>query len=145
MAIILGKESKIVVQGITGHQGMFHARAMRDFGSKVVAGVTPGKEGEKVDNIPVYSDVAAAVKLTGADVSVVFVPAPYARDAVIEAIDAGIKLVVIVTEHIPFHDVVELVLYAKIKGSRIIGPNCPGITSPGLSNFILAAVKLQLS
>ncbi len=133
MVIILGKESKIIVQGITGHQGMFHARAMRDFGSKVVAGVTPGKGGEKIDNIPVYNDVDAAVKATGADVSVVFVPAPYAKDAVIEAIDAGIKLVVIVTEHIPFHDVVELVLYSKIKGARIIGPNCPGIASPGLS------------
>lgn len=133
MAIILGKEAKIVVQGITGHQGTFHSLAMKEFGSKVVAGVTPGKSGESVNAIPVYNDVSSAVKSTGADTSVVFVPAPSARDAIIEALDADIKLVVVITEHIPFHDIVELLLYSKLKCARIIGPNCPGIASPGLS------------
>jgi len=131
MSVWIDADTRVVVQGITGHQGTVHARAMREFGTKVVAGVTPGKGGSNVEGVPVYDAVRDAVAATGANASCLFVPAPYAKDGLLEAVDAGIRLCVIVTEHIPFHDMLLMYHYARAKGARIIGPNCPGIASPG--------------
>ena len=131
IAVLLDETTKLIVQGITGHQGKFHTRAMLDYGTKVVAGVTPGKAGEQVNGVPVYDSCFEAVDATGANASILFVPAPYAKDAAIEAIEAGIELLVMITERIPFHDCLDIVPYARSKGCRVIGPNCPGITSAG--------------
>jgi succinyl-CoA synthetase alpha subunit len=131
MSVLVDGETKVVVQGITGHQGTVHSQQMRQFGTHVVAGVTPGKAGTDVGGIPVYNAVRDAVEATGANASCIFVPAPYAKGALLEAVDAGIRLCVIVTEHIPFHDMLVMYHYARSKGTRIIGPNCPGIASPG--------------
>jgi len=131
LAVLLTKKARVVVQGITGHQGQFHTRAMRDFGTKVVAGVTPGKAGTKIEGVPVFDRVRDAVLRRKANASILFVPAPYAKDAAVEAIEAGIKLVVIITERIPFHDCLDFIPYARSKGVTVIGPNCPGIASPG--------------
>ena len=131
MAVLLTKKARVVVQGITGHQGQFHTRAMRDFGTKVVAGVTPGKAGSKIEGVPVFDRVRDAVLKRKANASILFVPAPYVKDAAVEAIEAGIKLVVIITERIPFHDCLDFIPYARSKGVTVIGPNCPGIASPG--------------
>lgn len=130
MAIWADESIKLVVQGITGHQGQFHTKAMKEFGTKIVAGVTPGRGGGEVHGVPVYDSVEDAME-TGANASIIFVPAPFAMDAVIEAADAGIKLVVVITENIPFHDSTKFVRYGMYRGARIIGPNCPGIASPG--------------
>jgi len=131
LAVLLTKKARVVVQGITGHQGQFHTRAMRDFGTKVVAGVTPGKAGSKIEGVPVFDRVRDAVRKRKANASILFVPAPYVKDAAVEAIEAGIKLVVIITERIPFHDCLDFIPYARSKGVTVIGPNCPGIASPG--------------
>jgi len=131
MAILLTRSARVVVQGITGHQGTFHTRAMIDFGTKVVAGVTPGKGGTKVEGVPVFESMEEAVRRKRANASIVFVPAPAAKDAAIEAVEAGLKLLVIITERIPFHDALDLMPYARSKGCAVIGPNCPGITTPG--------------
>jgi len=133
MTVLVDRATRVVVQGITGHQGTVHARQMREFGTSVVAGVTPGKGGSAVEGVPVYDAVQEAVDATGANASCIFVPAPFAKDALIEAVDAGIRLAVVVTEHIPFHDMLVMYHYARGKGARIIGPNCPGIASPGNS------------
>ncbi|MHB8633858.1 MAG: succinate--CoA ligase subunit alpha [Thermoplasmatota archaeon] len=130
MAVVLDASSKVVVQGATGYQGQFHIGQMLQFGTRVVAGVTPGKGGEKVHGIPVYDTVREAVEKAGANVSLVFVPAPYAKDAVIEAVDAGVGVIIVITEHIPVHDAALFVDYAKAKGVVLIGPNCPGACSP---------------
>ena len=130
MAIWADENIRLLVQGITGHQGQFHTKAMMEFGTKIVAGVTPGKGGQQVHGVPVYDSVEEAMERE-VNASIVFVPAPFAKDAVIEALDAGIKLVVVITENIPFHDTMQFVHYAKYKGARVIGPNCPGIASPG--------------
>jgi succinyl-CoA synthetase alpha subunit len=130
MAIWADENIRLLVQGITGHQGQFHTKAMMEFGTKIVAGVTPGKGGMEVHGVPVYNSVEEAMEREP-NASIVFVPAPFAKDAVIEALDAGIKLVVVITENIPFHDAMQFVHYAKYRGARIIGPNCPGIASPG--------------
>ena len=130
MAIWADENIRLLVQGITGHQGQFHTKAMMEFGTKIVAGVTPGKGGQQVHGVPVYDSVEEAMEREP-NASIVFVPAPFAKDAVIEALDAGIKLVVVITENIPFHDTMQFVHYAKYKGARVIGPNCPGIASPG--------------
>ena len=135
MAVLLTKKARVLVQGITGHQGTFHTRAMLDFGTKVVAGVTPGKGGTKVEGVPVFDGVREAVLRRKANASIIFVPAPFAKDAAIEAIEAGLKLVVVITERIPFHDCLDLVPYARSKGCAIIGPNCPGIITPGQSKM----------
>ncbi|MCL4398563.1 MAG: succinate--CoA ligase subunit alpha [Candidatus Parvarchaeota archaeon] len=135
MAILIDKSTKVLVQGITGHQGRFHSKAMMDFGTRVVAGVTPGKEGERVNGVRVFDDVLSAVKKTGANASVVFVPAPMAKDSVIEAVDAGIKLITIITEHVPFQDMLKINEYARLKGAKIIGPNCPGLAAPGIGKL----------
>ncbi|MCI4367344.1 MAG: succinate--CoA ligase subunit alpha [Thermoplasmata archaeon] len=133
MTVLVDAETKVVVQGITGHQGTVHTINMQAFGTRVVAGATPGKAGAVVEGVPVFDAVEDAVAKTGANASCIFVPAPFAKDALIEAVVAGIRLVVIVTEHIPFHDMLVMYHYARAKGTRIIGPNCPGIASPGHS------------
>lgn len=132
MTIIVDDNTRVVVQGITGHQGRYHSRAMREFGTKIVAGVTPGKGGMEIDGVPVFETMREAVYETGANASVVFVPARFAKDAVLESIDSGIETVVVITERIPVHDSIEMIEYARLNGTRIIGPNCPGITSPGI-------------
>ncbi len=131
MSVLVGEETRVVVQGITGHQGTLHTRGMLAFGTKVVAGVTPGRGGGTVEGVPVFDAVEDAVRATGANASCIFVPAPFAKDALFEAVDAGVPLAVIITEHIPFHDMLEMLYYARAQGTRIIGPNCPGLASPG--------------
>jgi succinyl-CoA synthetase alpha subunit len=136
MAIFLTDSSRVLVQGITGSEGTRHTRRMVAAGTNIVAGVTPGKGGQNVDGIPVFDSAAEAVKATGADTSVVFVPPRFAKAAVIEAIDAELALAVVLTEGIPVHDTAAFWAYAKAAGhtTRIIGPNCPGLISPGRSN-----------
>ncbi|MEM0449808.1 MAG: succinate--CoA ligase subunit alpha [Methanomassiliicoccales archaeon] len=131
MAIILRDDAKVLIQGITGHQGSFHTASMLKFGTNIVAGVVPGRGGERVEGIQVFETCKQAVRKTGAEASVVFVPSKWAMDAVIEALDAGIETIVIITEHIPIRDFIILFRYAKLKGARIVGPNSPGIASPG--------------
>jgi succinyl-CoA synthetase alpha subunit len=135
MAIWLDENSKIIVQGMTGSEGTKHTRRMVASGAKVVGGVTPGKAGQEVDGIPVFNNVQDAMAATGANVTVVFVPPKFAKAAVIEAVDAQIPLAVVITEGIPVHDTAEFFQYAQNSGkTRIIGPNCPGIITPGVSN-----------
>jgi succinyl-CoA synthetase alpha subunit len=133
MTVLIDRDTLVVVQGITGHQGTVHTRQMKAFGTQVVAGVTPGKGGDVVEGVPVFDSVQAAVDRAQPNASCVFVPAPWAKDAVVEAVDAGIRLLTVVTEHIPFHDMLVMYHYAQSKGARIIGPNCPGIAAPGKS------------
>jgi len=132
MAILVDESTRVLVQGITGRQGSMHTLEMLKYGTKIVAGVTPGKQGEKVHGVPVYNDVFSALEEhPEINTSIVFVPAAYAPDAVYEAIDAGIKLIVVITEHIPAHETLKLVRYGKSKGVTIVGPNTPGVISPG--------------
>jgi len=131
MGVLVGKQTRVVVQGITGRDGKFHALQMKAYGTKVVAGVTPGKAGAKVDGIPVFNSVREAVEKTGANTSVVYVPSFAAADAVYEAADAGIGVIVCISEGIPTLDMVRLVDYLKQKKVRLIGPNCPGVITPG--------------
>jgi succinyl-CoA synthetase alpha subunit len=133
MSVLVDGDTKVVVQGITGHQGTVHTKQMKLFGTAVVAGATPGKGGSSVEGVPVFDSVREAVDATGANASCIFVPAPFARDAFIEAVDAGIRLAVVVTEHIPFHDMLSMYHYGRARDARIIGPNCPGIGAPGKS------------
>jgi succinyl-CoA synthetase alpha subunit len=139
MSIFLNESSKVIVQGMTGSEGQKHTRRMLASGTNIVGGVTPGKGGQSVafddTQISVYGSCSEAVEATGADVSVVFVPPKFCKSAVIEAVDAGIPLIVVITEGVPVHDTAEFFSYAQAKGtSRIIGPNCPGLISPGKSN-----------
>jgi succinyl-CoA synthetase alpha subunit len=135
MAIFLNADSKVLVQGMTGSEGTKHTRRMVASGTNVVAGVTPGKGGQEVDGIPVFNNVGEAMAATGANVSVVFVPPKFAKAAVIEAVDAAIPLCVVITEGIPIHDTAAFFQYAENSGkTRLVGPNCPGLISPGLSN-----------
>ncbi len=131
MAILVGKDTRVVVQGITGRDGSFHTKLMLDYGTQVVAGVTPGKGGQEVHGVPVFDTVAEAVAQTGANASVIFVPARFAADAIMEAADAGVQLVVAITEGIPVHDMMRVMAYLKDKPTRLIGPNCPGLITPG--------------
>ena len=131
MSILVNKETKLVVQGITGKEGQFHARACVDYGTQVVAGVTPGKGGQKMDEVPVFDTVADAVKIAGANASMIFVPPPFAADAIMEATDAEVPLIVCITEGIPVMDMMRVKNYIKDKPVRLIGPNCPGIITPG--------------
>ena len=131
MSVLVDRDTRVVVQGITGHQGTVHTRQMTAFGTRVVAGVTPGKAGATVEGVPVFDSVREAVERTGANAACIFVPAPWAKDALLEAVDAGVRLATVVTEHVPFHDMLVMYHYARSKGTRIIGPNCPGIASPG--------------
>ena len=131
MSILVGRGSKVLVQGITGRDGSFHAKQMKEYGTKVVAGVTPGKGGTSVDGIPVFDSVEEAVARTRADVSVIYVPAALAQDAIYEAVDAEVPLVVCITEGLPARDMVDVAAYLKGRSTRLIGPNCPGLISPG--------------
>jgi succinyl-CoA synthetase alpha subunit len=131
MSIFVDKNSRVVVQGITGKEGQFHARHCIDYGTRVVAGVTPGKAGQKMDDIPVFNTVRAAVNETGANCSLIFVPPPFAADAIMEAADAGIDVIVAITEGIPTLDMMRVMNYLEGKPCRLIGPNCPGIITPG--------------
>ena len=131
MAILINEQTRVLVQGITGYQGEFHARRMLEFGTKVVAGMTPGKGGATVAGVPVFDTVAEAVTQTGATASCIFVPARGAKDAALEAIASRLDPVVIITEHIPVHDAIEVVTAARAAGVRVVGPNGPGLTSPG--------------
>lgn len=130
MSILINKDTKVIVQGITGRDGSFHAAKMKEYGTQVVGGTSPGKGGQEVDGIPVFNTVKDAVAATGANTSIIFVPAPFAKDAMLEAIDGGIRLVVCITEGVPVMDAVEAQRYARIKGVQVIGPNCPGLISP---------------
>lgn len=131
MSILVDRNSRVLVQGITGRDGSFHAKGMKEYGSKVVAGVTPGKGGTNVDGIPVFDTVAEAVARTRADVSVIYVPAALAQDAMYEAIDSEIPVVVCISEGIPARDMVEVAAYLRGRSTRLIGPNCPGLITPG--------------
>ncbi len=135
MSILVNRNTRVVVQGITGREGAFHADKMKEYGTQVVAGVTPGKGGMEQDGVPVFNSVAEAVVATGANSSIIFVPAPFAADSIVEAADAGIKLVVCVTDGIPTLDMVKVVNYIEPKGVTLIGPNCPGVISPGESKL----------
>jgi len=134
MAIIVDENTRLVVQGITGREGTFHALRNRDYGTNVVAGVTPGKGGESVDGIPVFDSVRDAVEETDPNVAMVFVPARFAADAIFEAVDAGIETVLCITEGIPAHDMLRVYNHIRPRGVRLVGPNCPGILSPGKAN-----------
>jgi succinyl-CoA synthetase alpha subunit len=133
MSAFINKKTKLIVQGITGRDGSFHAQQMKDYGTNVVGGTSPGKGGSKVGTIPVFNTVKEAVTKTGADTSVIYVPPPFAVDAIYEAVDAGIKLVVCITEGVPANDMMKVYPYVKAKSARLIGPNCPGLISPGES------------
>jgi len=131
MSVLVNKNSRVIVQGFTGTEGSFHASQMIEYGTNVVGGVTPGKGGTMHLDRPVFNTVHDAVKATGADVSVIFVPAAYAADAILEAADGGIKVIVAITEGIPTQDMIKVKAYLKHKDCRLIGPNCPGIITPG--------------
>ena len=134
MSILVDDRTTVLVQGITGNEGTFHTLRNRDYGTKVVAGVTPGKGGQDVDGIPVFDTVARAVAETAADTSMIFVPPRFAAEAVLEAVDAGIGLVVCITEGIPVRDMALVHSYLEGSGTRLVGPNCPGVISPGAAN-----------
>ena len=131
MSILIDKNTRVVVQGITGSEGSFHTKQMVAYGSAVVAGVTPGKGGQTVEGIPVFNRVEDAVVKEGANASCIFVPAPFAADAIVEAVDAGVDLVVCITEGVPVLEMVKVRSYLRGKKTRLIGPNCPGLISPG--------------
>jgi len=131
VSVLIDRDTRLLVQGITGKEGQFHTRGAIDYGTNVVAGVTPGKGGTTTEGVPVFNTVAQAVSETGANASVIFVPPPFAADAILEAVDAGIALIVCITEGIPTLDMVEVMRVVPGSGSRLIGPNCPGIISPG--------------
>lgn len=133
MSILINENTRVVVQGITGRDGGFHANKMKTYGTHVVAGTSPGKGGTFVDGIPVFHAVHDAVRQTDANISVIFVPASLAKDAIMEAADAGIQLIVCITEGIPTLDVIFAYRYVKDKGAQLVGPNCPGLISPGKS------------
>ena len=130
MSVLVDKNSKIIVQGFTGGEGTFHSTQMIDYGTNIVGGVTPGKGGQFHLNKPVFDSVSEAVNETSADTSVIFVPPPFAADAIMESADAGIKVIITITEGIPISDMVKVAPYVKKKGSILIGPNCPGIITP---------------
>jgi succinyl-CoA synthetase alpha subunit len=134
MAIVVDTSTRLAVQGLTGSEGRFHGLRNRAYGTNLVAGVTPGKGGQDVDGVPVFDTVAAAVHETGANTSMIFVPAPLAADAVYEAVDAGIGTVVVITEHVPAHEMLRIKAYVDVRGVTLVGPNCPGVLSPGKAN-----------
>lgn len=133
MSILINKNTRLIVQGITGNEGLFHTRHMMSYGTNVVAGISPGKGGEWVENgrIPIFDSMHLAAEATGANTTVIFVPARYALDAIYEAVDAAIPLVVVITEGVPVQDMMKVATYANQNGIRIVGPNCPGLLSPG--------------
>lgn len=130
MSVFVDKNTKVIVQGITGSTAQFHTKQMLEYGTKIVGGVTPGKGGTEVEGVPVFNTVEDAVNETGANASVIYVPAPFAADAILEAVDSEIDLVICITEHIPVLDMVKVVRYMEGKKTRLIGPNCPGVITP---------------
>jgi len=134
VAVIVDNDTRLVVQGLTGSEGRFHGLRNRAYGTNLVAGVTPGKGGQDVEGVPVFDTVADAVDRAGANTSLIFVPARFAADAVYEAVDAGIETVICITEHIPVHEMLRAYTYFRPKGITMIGPNCPGVLSPGKAN-----------
>ena len=134
MAIVVDSDTRLVVQGATGREGSFHTLRNRDYGTNVVAGVTPGKGGQDLDGIPIFDTVAEAVNETGANTSMVFVPAPFAADAIYEGVDAGIGTVICIAEGLPAHEMLRIYNYVKPQGITMLGPNCPGALSPGKAN-----------
>ena len=134
MSVFIDKNTTLIVQGITGRDGSFHSKQMMEYGTRVVAGVTPGKGGQRFEgSVPIYNTVADAVSATGANTSVIYVPPMFAADAIIEAADAGVALIVAITEGVPVLDMTRVYPYVKEKGARLLGPNCPGLISPGES------------
>ena len=131
MSILINKNTKVITQGITGATGLFHAQGAREYGTQMVGGVTPGKGGSVIDGFPVFDTVIDAVNQTGATASVIYVPPPFAADSIMEAVDAGIELVCCITEGIPVLDMVKVKQYMKGKRTRLVGPNCPGVITPG--------------
>lgn len=131
MSILVNKDTRLVVQGITGREGAFHTQQMKDYGTNIVGGVTPGKGGEWVHGIPVFDTVKEAVKATEANTSIIYVPARFAADAIMEAADAGLQLIVCITEGVPVQDMMRVQRFLKSKSTRLIGPNCPGLITPG--------------
>ncbi|MDM5358000.1 succinate--CoA ligase subunit alpha [Peribacillus sp. RS7] len=130
MSVYINKDTKVIVQGITGSTALFHTKQMLEYGTKIVGGVTPGKGGTEAEGVPVFNTVSEAVNETGANASVIYVPAPFAADAILEAVDAELDLVICITEHIPVLDMVKVKRYMEGKKTRLIGPNCPGVISP---------------
>jgi succinyl-CoA synthetase alpha subunit len=130
MSVFINKDTKVIVQGITGSTALFHTKQMLEYGTKIVGGVTPGKGGTDVEGVPVFNTVAEAVKETGANVSVIYVPAPFAADAIMEAVDAELDLTICITEHIPVLDMAKVKRYMEGKKTRLVGPNCPGVITP---------------
>jgi succinyl-CoA synthetase alpha subunit len=147
MSILINRDTRLLVQGITGHEGLFHTEHMLQFGTNVVAGVTPGKGGDWVvdGKIPVFDSVKVAVETTGANASVIFVPARFAPDAMYEAADAGIPLIFCITEGVPVQDMMRVTSYLRQKGSRLIGPNCPGALTPGESKVGIIPGNIAIS
>lgn len=131
MSIWIDESTKVIVQGITGETGIYHTKEMVEYGTNIVAGVTPGKGGRKIENIPVFNTMEEAVRETGGNVSIIYVPARFAADAILEGVDAGLDMIVCITEHIPIKDMVVVKKYMEGKKTRLIGPNCPGIIAPG--------------
>lgn len=144
MAIYVDESTKVVVSGLTGREGQFHALRNRAYGTQVVAGVTPGKGGQEVEGIPVFDTIAEAVEETGANTSMVFVPAPFAADACFEAADSGVGLIVCITEGIPARDEAELYQYLQLRDVAMIGPNCPGVLSPGKANVGIMPTEIAM-
>lgn len=145
MSIFIDSETRVVVQAITGNEGSFHTRQMLDYGTRIVAGVTPGKAGHRVEGVPVFNTVSDAVDATGADASIVFVPAAFSADAVIEAADAGLSLVVCISEGIPVLDMVKVKHFLGSRSTRLIGPNCPGVISPGKCKIGIMPAEIHRS
>ncbi len=135
MPILVGRDTRAIVQGITGNQGSFHTKLMLDYGTKITAGVTPGKRGTTVQGVPVYDTVATALEKVDANASIIFVPAPYAKEAVMEAVDARLNPVVVITEGIPARDAMVMIAYARERNTVIVGPNTPGVITPGQSKL----------
>ncbi|MGM7701157.1 succinate--CoA ligase subunit alpha [Pseudalkalibacillus sp. Hm43] len=130
MSVFINKDTKVIVQGITGSTALFHTKQMLDYGTQIVGGVTPGKGGTEVEGVPVFDTVGEAVEKTGANASVIYVPAPFAADAILEAVDAEMDLAICITEHIPVMDMVKVKRYMEGKKTRLVGPNCPGVITP---------------
>ncbi|WP_341201857.1 succinate--CoA ligase subunit alpha [Planomicrobium okeanokoites] len=130
MSVYINKDTKVLVQGITGSTALFHTKQMLEYGTKIVAGVTPGKGGTEVEGVPVFNTVEDAVKATGTNVSVIYVPAPFAADAILEAVEADLDMAICITEHIPVLDMVKVKRYMEGKKTRLVGPNCPGVITP---------------
>lgn len=130
MSVFINKNTRVIVQGITGSTALFHTKQMIEYGTNIVGGVTPGKGGTEVEGVPVFNTVSEAVQTTGANASVIYVPAPFAADAILEAVDAEVDLVICITEHIPVLDMVKVKRYMEGKNTRLVGPNCPGVITP---------------